>query len=57
MAVARAALAIISCFIVIIFVKETIALKGTARRKMIVAFILMIEAVVFFVLYVRCQHH
>ncbi|HGJ5860342.1 MAG TPA: dipeptide/tripeptide permease DtpA [Arsenophonus nasoniae] len=51
MAVARAALAIISCFIIIVFVKETIALKGAARRKMIVAFILMIEAVVFFVLY------
>ncbi len=33
------------------FAKETFALHGAARRKMIVAFLLMLEAVVFFVLY------
>ncbi|MGP1931337.1 MAG: dipeptide/tripeptide permease DtpA [Arsenophonus sp. ET-YP4-MAG3] len=51
MKVAKAALVIISFFIIIIFIKETIKLKGIARRKMFVAFILMIEAIVFFVLY------
>lgn len=49
--VARWALAVISLGIVIIFAKETFALRGAARRKMIVAFLLMLEAVVFFVLY------
>ena len=34
-----------------IFAKETIGLKGAPRRKMIVAFLLMVEAIVFFVLY------
>ncbi|KLN95773.1 dipeptide/tripeptide permease DtpA [Moellerella wisconsensis] len=51
MGVARAALGIISLGIFIIFAKETFALTGAARRKMIVAFILMMQAVVFFVLY------
>ncbi|EKT58608.1 putative tripeptide transporter permease [Providencia sneebia DSM 19967] len=51
MDIARAALGIISLGIVIIFIKETIALKGTARRRMIVALIMMLEAIVFFVLY------
>ncbi|WJV55834.1 dipeptide/tripeptide permease DtpA [Prodigiosinella aquatilis] len=49
--VARWMLAIISLGIILIFARETFRLHGTARRKMIVAFILMIEAVVFFVLY------
>ena len=49
--VARWALAIISLGIVLVFAKETFALHGAARRKMIVAFLLMLEAVVFFVLY------
>ncbi|SPW34777.1 Dipeptide and tripeptide permease A [Edwardsiella tarda] len=49
--IARWALAIISACIVLIFAKETFALQGGARRKMIVAFLLMLEAVVFFVLY------
>ena len=49
--VARAALGVIICVIFFIFTKETLALKGAARRKMIVAFILMLQAVVFFVLY------
>ncbi|MFO5512399.1 oligopeptide:H+ symporter, partial [Klebsiella pneumoniae] len=34
-----------------IFVKDTIGFKGAPRRKMIVAFLLMVEAIVFFVLY------
>ncbi len=37
--------------IITIFAKETFALKGAARRKMIVAFILMLQAIVFFILY------
>ncbi|AIJ10150.1 MULTISPECIES: dipeptide/tripeptide permease DtpA [Edwardsiella] len=49
--IARWALAIISAGIILIFAKETFALQGGARRKMIVAFLLMLEAVVFFVLY------
>ncbi|WON78727.1 dipeptide/tripeptide permease DtpA [Serratia sp. UGAL515B_01] len=49
--IARWALAIISIGIVIVFAKATFALQGTARRKMIVAFLLMLEAIVFFVLY------
>ncbi|ARD38515.1 dipeptide/tripeptide permease DtpA [Edwardsiella ictaluri] len=49
--IARWALAIISAGIVLLFAKETFALQGGARRKMIVAFLLMLEAVVFFVLY------
>lgn len=31
--------------------KEAFAMQGAARRKMIVAFILMLEAIIFFVLY------
>ncbi|WP_213083457.1 oligopeptide:H+ symporter, partial [Escherichia coli] len=49
--IARWALAFISAGIVIVFAKEAFALHGAARRKMIVAFLLMLEAVVFFVLY------
>nr|WP_276515070.1 dipeptide/tripeptide permease DtpA [Nissabacter archeti] len=49
--IARLALGVVSLGIIFIFAKETFALKGTARRKMIVAFLMMIEAVVFFVLY------
>lgn len=49
--IARWALAIISLGIILVFAKETFTLKGIARRKMIVAFLLMLEAVVFFVLY------
>lgn len=49
--VARWALLFISMGILAIFAKETFALQGAARRKMIVAFLLMLEAVVFFVLY------
>src|SRR5699024_1690691 len=35
----------------VIFGKEAFAMKGAARRKMIVAFILMLEAIIFFLLY------
>ena len=49
--IARMALAVVTVGIIIIFAKETFALKDIARRKMIVAFILMIEAILFFVLY------
>lgn len=49
--IARLMLALVALGVIIIFAKETFTLKGTARRKMIVAFILMLQAVVFFVLY------
>ena len=44
-------LGVVALGIVVIFAKETIGLKGAPRRKMIVAFLLMVEAIVFFVLY------
>ncbi len=49
--IARWALAVVSVCIIFIFGKETFGLQGLARRKMIVAFLLMLEAIVFFVLY------
>ena len=49
--IARAVLAVVALGIVIIFAKEAFAMQGAARRKMIVAFILMLEAIIFFVLY------
>ena len=49
--IARMVLGVVALGIVVIFAKETIGLKGAARRKMIVAFLLMVEAIVFFVLY------
>ncbi|PWW05758.1 dipeptide/tripeptide permease DtpA [Mangrovibacter plantisponsor] len=49
--IARIALGVIALGIIAIFAKEASALQGAARRKMIVAFLLMLEAVVFFVLY------
>lgn len=51
--IARMLLALVAVVIVCIFAKETFALQGAARRKMIVAFLLMTEAVVFFVLYMQ----
>lgn len=45
------ALGVVAFGIVVIFGKEAFAMKGAARRKMIVAFILMLEAIIFFVLY------
>lgn len=44
-------LGVIAIGIVFIFGKEAFTMKGAARRKMIVAFILMLEAIIFFVLY------
>lgn len=49
--IARMVLGVVALAIICIFAKETFALKGAARRKMIVAFILMLQAIVFFVLY------
>ena len=43
------ALGVVAFGIVVIFGKEAFAMKGAARRKMIVAFILMLEAIIFFV--------
>lgn len=51
--IARMVLAVIAIGIVLVFAKEALALKGVARRKMILAFVLMLEAVVFFVLYMQ----
>lgn len=49
--VARMALGVVALGIVCLFVKEGISMQGVARRKMIVAFILMLEATIFFVQY------
>ncbi|XTZ36669.1 dipeptide/tripeptide permease DtpA [Salmonella enterica] len=49
--IARMVLGVVALAIICIFAKETFALQGAARRKMIVAFILMLQAIVFFVLY------
>ncbi|MFK8260581.1 dipeptide/tripeptide permease DtpA [Erwinia sp. AnSW2-5] len=51
--IARLVLGVIAIGIVLVFAKETFALKGHARRKMIVAFVLMVQAIVFFVLYMQ----
>lgn len=51
--IARIALSVVAVGIVVIFAKEAFALHGTARRRMIVAFLLMVEAIVFFVLYMQ----
>ena len=51
--IARMALGVIAIGIVLVFAKEAFALQGAARRKMIVAFLLMLEAIVFFVLYMQ----
>jgi len=51
--IARLVLGVIAVGIVLVFAKETFALKGHARRKMIVAFVLMVQAIVFFVLYMQ----
>ncbi|MFD1802821.1 dipeptide/tripeptide permease DtpA [Mixta tenebrionis] len=51
--IARIVLGVIALGIVVVFAKETFTLQGAARRKMIVAFLLMVEAIVFFVLYMQ----
>lgn len=49
--IARIALMLVGIVVVVIFARVTIELQGAARRKMIVAFFLMLEATIFFVLY------
>lgn len=49
--VATFILSIITISILFTFVYETLCLKGDNRRRMIVALIMMLEAVVFFILY------
>lgn len=51
--IARMVLGVIAVGILVVFAKEAFALQGAARRKMIVAFLLMVEAIVFFVLYMQ----
>jgi len=51
--IARLLLGVVAVGIVVLFAKETFALQGAARRKMMVAFLLMVEAIVFFVLYMQ----
>ncbi|WP_187505427.1 dipeptide/tripeptide permease DtpA [Pantoea agglomerans] len=51
--IARLVLAVIALGIVLVFAKEAFALQGAARRKMIVALLLMVEAILFFVLYMQ----
>ena len=51
--IARIVLGVIALGIIVIFAKEAFALQGAARRRMIVAFLLMVEAIVFFVLYMQ----
>ncbi|YCI27465.1 dipeptide/tripeptide permease DtpA [Erwinia sp. PK3-005] len=51
--IARIVLGVIALGIILVFAKEAFALQGAARRRMIVAFLLMIEAIVFFVLYMQ----
>lgn len=49
--IARWVLGLISAGIILVFAKEALSLHGAARRRMLVAFLMMAEAVVFFVLY------
>lgn len=49
--IARMVLGLVSIGIVLVFARATFALQGAARRRMVVAFLMMVEAVVFFVLY------
>jgi len=49
--ITRIALSIIIFGIFLIFFYETFHLKGISRRKMLVAFLMMLEATIFFILY------
>ncbi len=51
--IARQALAIIGTVIFLIFIKSALSLNMHGRRKMLVALIMMLQAVVFFVLYMQ----
>lgn len=55
--IARWALALVSLGIIFIFTKETLFLQGIARRRMIVAFLLMLEAVISLCYTAKCQPH
>ena len=46
-------LVLISVVVVFFFLRETFKLTGSARKKMIVAFVLMLQAVIFFILYAQ----
>lgn len=50
---ARVTLLIIGIGIVLVFFKEMFSLIGQARKKMLVAFIMMLQAIIFFVLYMQ----
>ncbi|PSV47590.1 oligopeptide:H+ symporter [Photobacterium indicum] len=50
---ANIVLALIGIGVVGIFLKETIRLTGAARKKMIVVLVLMLQAIVFYVLYAQ----
>lgn len=49
--IARMTLGVIALGVVFLLVKEGLAVQGGTRRKMIVAFILMLEATIFFIQY------
>lgn len=51
--ISRITLSVVALGIVLIFAREAFRLHGAARNKMIVAFLLMVEAIVFFVLYMQ----
>ncbi|MGR5078043.1 oligopeptide:H+ symporter [Photobacterium swingsii] len=50
---ANLVLGLIGVGVVTIFMKETFKATGAARKKMIVAFVLMLQAIVFYVLYAQ----
>ncbi|MGF1834225.1 oligopeptide:H+ symporter [Photobacterium sanguinicancri] len=50
---ANLVLGLIGVGVVSIFMKETFKVTGAARKKMIVAFVLMLQAIVFYVLYAQ----
>jgi proton-dependent oligopeptide transporter, POT family len=51
--IARVSLLVIGIGILLVFFKETFSLQGAARKKMIVALIMMLQAIIFFVLYMQ----
>ncbi|ELV7516158.1 dipeptide/tripeptide permease DtpA [Photobacterium damselae] len=48
---AHAILVVVGCSIVFLYLKEAFSISGLERAKMLVAFVLMLQGVVFFVLY------
>ncbi|WP_234418437.1 oligopeptide:H+ symporter [Dongshaea marina] len=53
LSVAHWLLTLISIVAIFIFFKEAFGLRGSDRAKMLIAFILMLEAVIFFILYMQ----